>query len=381
MCTTKAALRYGTVARLASTVSGLLRPTVGRRGWPTYAVCGVAGFFIGLTLALGLARHAHLGTSSSLILALVPAASFLLVLKSMKRWLKRERIVFYEKAAAALTGTAVVLVLTGHRAAPVLDIAALGIGAFLAVGRIGCLCASCCHGRRARVGVRYRWEHAAGGYPARWVGLPVFPVQILDGMASALAVAIGNLIALGPHRDGSSLAAYFCIYGAARFGLEFLRGDEGRPYLAGLSEAQWIATISTTAAAIYRPSVCSLVAATALAAGTLVLVAARKTGSLQRIWLLSASHLSEIDHLLSAVSADGPPVTTSEGLSLALAARPDGGFDLLLANRGARPSARLVRAVGRQLGREWTLVALSETDGIPRAVIERRVDPQARMLR
>lgn len=361
---------------VGSTLRWFARPTVGRRGWPTYLVCGVVGFAAALALAMVLARNGRLGARAALTLALAPAASFPISWKLSSILLGRHRIVFYEKAAAALACTALVLLATGQPVAPVLDVAMLGIGAFLAVGRIGCLGAGCCHGRRARVGVRYRWAHAAWGYPARWVGLPVLPVQLLDGAASALATVLGALVALTPHRDGSPLVTYVCAYGAARFALEPLRGDDARRYFAGLSEAQWIATASTLAAAAYHPSVGSLAVAVALALTTAALVAARRAGRLPGIWLFSAAHLAEIDRVLSALQVDGPPATTTEGVSLSLARRADRCFELRLSQRERLLGGRLMCALGHQLGRDWTVVDSADGD-LPRLIILRQVPPES----
>jgi hypothetical protein len=326
---------------------------------------------------------ARLPPSSMLVLALAPPLSLIALIGAMSWSRKGIRIVSYEKAAAALGCAALGLVLLRQPVMPVLDIAMLGVGTFLALGRVGCLCASCCHGRRAAWGIRYSWAHAAGGYPARWVGVRVFPVQILDSLATATAVAVGTVVQLGPHAVGTPLVAWLCVYGVLRFPLEFIRGDDARPYLLGASEAQWTSAVTTAGAALYRPSPGTMGVAFLLGLGLLALVFARVSGRWagwrfgRRIWLFSAAHLAEVDRTLERLIADGAAVVTREGVAMSLGSRSDGAFDLKVSLERSSLSLGEVSALGRQLGREWTVVSLPDEEHPWSLVVVRQLDPES----
>jgi hypothetical protein len=121
-----------------------------------------------------------------------------------------------------------------------LDATALGLGAFLACGRVGCTNAGCCHGRPARRrGIRYGRRYVAEGFPAHLVGVALVPVQPIEAAAVAGLVVAGSLVVAAGAAPGTGLVLYVTGYALLRFGLEWLRGDEGRRSAAGLSEAQW----------------------------------------------------------------------------------------------------------------------------------------------
>src|SRR5262249_38293875 len=131
----------------------------------------------------------------------------------------------------------------GQPALPYLDITILGVGAFLVFGRIGCFMVGCCHGRPYRWGVRYRDKHASAGFPRYLVGVPLFPIQLVESAIVLGVVCVGIAIALQRATPGEALAWYVAAYGVARFSLEFLRGDAERPYYLGFSQPQWISLI------------------------------------------------------------------------------------------------------------------------------------------
>lgn len=344
-------------------LTSLARPEIGPRRWPSYVFWGVVGYLAGLILIAARAPEASLW----LVLALVPPLVLLADLW-LSRKLRRPKIVFYEKALVVLGATMIALAATRQPIVRGLELTALGLGVFLAFGRIGCFSAGCCHGRRARIGVRYRWEHVAIGFPERWVGVRLLPVQLLDGAASAGAVAV----ALGQRHP---LVAYACAYGACRFVLELFRGDATRPYLGGASEAQWIAALSAIAAAAACPAVATIAVASALGAALVLLLVARRSRRWIGVWLLSASHLAEVDRALDRLLPD-KPITTSEGLGLTLRGfGNDDSMDVSLSHRERPLSRRMIRTIGRQLGRDWTLLGAGDT-----LTVVRRVAPDAVIL-
>jgi hypothetical protein len=121
-----------------------------------------------------------------------------------------------------------------------LDITILGIGAFLACGRVGCLMVGCCHGRPFPWGIRYREEHAKEGFAPYLVGVRLFPIQLLESLWVLFVTVRGSLFVLEGRPAGTALAWYTMAYGAARFSFEFIRGDTDRPYTFGFSQGQWL---------------------------------------------------------------------------------------------------------------------------------------------
>lgn len=342
-------------ARLQEALARWPRPTIGLAGYSSYRVFGLLGYAAGLALASALVVHAELGPIMWLVLALVPAATFLGSIGLASAGLLSQEIIFYEKALLALGFTALALAVTGQPLVAGLDLATLGIGTFLAFGRVGCFRVSCCHGRPARLGIRYGWDHLATGFPERWVGRLIFPVQLLDGAASAGAVAVGTAVQLSGHLPGQPLAAYACVYGTARFAVEPARGDE-RPYRAGLSSAQWTAVASVFCVAAFRPAWWTLATAVGLGVTTVALAAARLTGRAPLLRLTSARHLAEVDAVLARLLRGGPSITTSEGLRLYL--RDDDAMTLVLGLEKGALTARCARAIARQLGRQWTVFSV-----------------------
>ena len=135
-------------------------------------------------------------------------------------------------AAVALVARALGAPVLGH-----LDATALGLGAFLAFGRIGCTLSSCCHGRRSARGcVTAPSSRSVGCRPissmSRWR-----PSSSWSHVIAAALVLVGALAI--PRTPGAAFGFYVTAYAVARFGLETLRGDPVRRYARGLSEAQW----------------------------------------------------------------------------------------------------------------------------------------------
>lgn len=122
-----------------------------------------------------------------------------------------------------------------------------------ALGRLGCLAAGCCYGRPSGL----PWALAMGGPPQSvtpstlW-GVPLHPVQLYEAAANlAIYVFLSWYmipdIAAGRRRRGAAIISYILLYAAARFILEFFRGDD-RGAWAGLATSQWLALAAGGAA-------------------------------------------------------------------------------------------------------------------------------------
>jgi phosphatidylglycerol:prolipoprotein diacylglycerol transferase len=107
------------------------------------------------------------------------------------------------------------------------DAFALALPAGEAVGRLGCFFNGCCYG----VATTAPWavvQHGAPRHPAQ-----------LYAAAAAMAI-FGALLVLRDRlpREGDLFRLYLVLFGASRFGLEFLR--ERSIAFGGLSLAQWV---------------------------------------------------------------------------------------------------------------------------------------------
>ncbi|MGH2949910.1 MAG: prolipoprotein diacylglyceryl transferase family protein, partial [Solirubrobacteraceae bacterium] len=231
-------------------------PVVGRRvRW--FHLCGVAGLVCAVALAVGLAAAGGRSVPVALALCALAVAVFLALAAAAKALTGGERLVYYHHEWAVLGSCAVALASAGEPVLAHLDGIALGLGAFLACGRLGCLGAGCCFGRPAGRGVRYRAAHVAAGFPAHLAGARLAPVQLWEAAGVAAIVATGAVVARSGAAAGSALVLYLEAYAVLRFVLEERRGDGVRPVWLGVSEAQW-------------SSVCqSLVVAALAAAGVL----------------------------------------------------------------------------------------------------------------
>ena len=107
------------------------------------------------------------------------------------------------------------------------DLFALALPAGEAVGRIGCFFNGCCYGVPSHVAWAV-YQHGAWRHPA----------QLYSALAAA--AIFGTLFALRDRmlREGDLFKLYLVLYGASRFGLEFLR--ERNLAFGGLSLAQWV---------------------------------------------------------------------------------------------------------------------------------------------
>lgn len=115
------------------------------------------------------------------------------------------------------------------------DIAATAIPLFHTFGRIGCFLSGCCYGIPWEHGFTYRYcAIESANFVAR------FPVQLVEAGLN-LGLFFLLLHFLNTNRFKSHLLhLYLLIYPTYRFLLEFLRGDEYRGFLLGLSTSQII---------------------------------------------------------------------------------------------------------------------------------------------
>jgi len=126
------------------------------------------------------------------------------------------------------------------------DLSAPAIALGQAIGRIGCFMAGDDYGRPTHVpwAVTFTDPDAAsvGGAP---LGVPLHPVQLYESVVCLMLFALLVLLGRRKHADGDIILTYTASYAAARFVLEFFRGDADRGFVFGglLSTSQFIGIV------------------------------------------------------------------------------------------------------------------------------------------
>lgn len=291
---------------LGRALDALVRPRVRAlgRAWPAFHFCGIIGWIAGIGFALGLTARTGLSLRVTGGLAVAAFATFLALTMAVKIVLGYERIVYYHHEIAVAAVSILLLWTWKQPVLPYLDAVFMGLGLFLACGRVGCLMVGCCHGRPHRWGVCYRHEHAEAGFPAPLVGVRLFPIQLVESAWVLATVALGSALMLSGAPAGTALATYSILYGLARFAFELVRGDP-RPYLGAWSEAQWttLGLMGATSAAELAgilPLNAAHVAVTGLLAAGMAVGWMRERPARR---LLRGAHVEEVAGLLESAGA------------------------------------------------------------------------------
>lgn len=252
----------------------------------TYGVMIVIGMFIGLALGRHLAKK--VGIAPDLIydmaffvlLAGFVGARILFILTNLDHFFDAPLSYIFAREGFVFLGgfigaAAVAIAFIKIKQMPmwdVGDIAAPSLALGHGIGRIGCFLAGCCYGRPVGEGLgflgvsfphvhkesgetflSFAWrDHLDAGLisPDAAGSLPVYPTQLFESAANFLI--FGTLLFLWRKRafSGQIFVFYLLFYGAARFLIEFLRGDEGRGLWFGglLSTSQILSLIAIGAA-------------------------------------------------------------------------------------------------------------------------------------
>ncbi len=135
----------------------------------------------------------------------------------------------------------------------VFDAYSPGIALGLGIGRLGCFAAGCDYGKPTTtiLGVVFTNPIAnqVSGTP---LGVKIHPTQLYESLACVVIFAVLMVLYRRKTFDGQVFAIYLALYAAARFGIEFLRGDQDRGFLFGemLSTSQFIAILAVIVAAV-----------------------------------------------------------------------------------------------------------------------------------
>jgi hypothetical protein len=228
------------MATLNAWLDSLPRTSIGARGreTPAFRSIGVAGFYLALLVTLGTGLATGQSPVVLSVVAVACAASFFGWALLRRAVTGRESLVLLEHVWVALACAAAVIAGFGEPVLAQLDSVALGLCAFLAVGRLGCLVVGCCYGQPALVGITYGPAPVADGFPPGLVGVRLFPVQLVEAAGIALIGLVGA-VALPFVPPGRVFVWFLLAYAVLRFGMEGLRGDP-RPSVLGLSVPRWM---------------------------------------------------------------------------------------------------------------------------------------------
>jgi hypothetical protein len=313
---------------LNSRLDRLVRPDISilRRTWPGFQVCGYTGLALAILLSMALVIYQHLSPFIMLGIILAAVLTFFAQAIITKIILGEEDLVYYRHEIAVMAVAALLLWLLHQPILPFLDATLLGVGLFLACGRIGCLMVGCCHGRPHNWGVCYRQEHASAGFEQCYVGVRLFPSQAVESVWVFSIVLVGSFLVLSNHQPGSALAWYVVTYDIGRFSFEFMRGDADRPYLWGFSEAQWVSIFLMCVLVLAELSGIlpfhswHLVATVCVAATMIVVALRRRLRKIPAHHLLHPYHIREIaqalQHITNVVPVDIRVQQTSLGIQL-----------------------------------------------------------------
>jgi phosphatidylglycerol:prolipoprotein diacylglycerol transferase len=230
----------------------------------TYGVLLAAAFLVGLWVAHGQAKRAGLDANRItdmavyVLIAGLIGAKLMLVVVDYDYYRKNPRELFsiFQSGRVFYGGLMAGLVvafffarryqLPGWATA---DVLAPGVVIGQCIGRLGCFAAGCCYGKTATVPWAVTFKDASNnvGTP---VDTPLHPSQIYESLATLLIFAV--LIWLAPRKkfNGQVALAYLALYSAARFGLEYYRGDPGRGFVGPFSTSQAVAIALLTFAVI-----------------------------------------------------------------------------------------------------------------------------------
>ncbi len=151
--------------------------------------------------------------------------------------------VFYGGLLGGLLAGAITIKLKKHEFAVFSDMAAVVIPLFHAFARVGCFLSGCCYGIESKFGFTVHNNTLVEGIN----GVSRFPVQLLEAILNVLLFLLlwymYNRSLTSNALKGKIMPIYLLLYSVIRFFDEFLRGDEIRGFLFGLSTSQLISII------------------------------------------------------------------------------------------------------------------------------------------
>jgi len=325
-----------------------------RNTWPSYRVFGCSG--LGCAIVVVELLAALHGLSQWVMAEIIVAAvmTFPSLVMITKIITGEEHIVYYHHEIAVVLVTALLLLVLRQPISPYLDLTIVGVGTFLAFGRVGCFMVGCCHGRPSSWGVCYRQEHAEVGFTPYYIGVRLFPVQLVESLWVLVTVIVSSYFVVIGSQPGSALAWYVVSYDIGRFFFEFLRGDPGRPYLCGFSQPQWISVILLwcVGAAELEGTLplhrWHLAAAAALTLAMIAIALRRGLDRTDLFNLVHPRHVREIAEFVNPINAATEALANCRWTVLAKPASTQ-RIRLACTSLGVRVSASAMRFAGEQV--------------------------------
>jgi phosphatidylglycerol---prolipoprotein diacylglyceryl transferase len=118
------------------------------------------------------------------------------------------------------------------------DMVAPGTILAQAIGRVGCTLNGCCYGLESDAWCSIIYTDPQSYGP---LGIPVLPTQVFEIVYDLIVFGVLLFLRGKLKPDGALFTIYFALYGAWRFGIEFIR--EGSPFLFGMHQAQLVGLI------------------------------------------------------------------------------------------------------------------------------------------
>ncbi len=229
--------------------------------WPVYSygVLLALAYLAGLQLAVIRARRAGLDGARImdlgiyLIIAALVGAKLMLIAVDFHYFRQQPRELLSLVRAAGvfygglLAAFAVAVILIRRYRLPLwatTDVFAPGIALGHVVGRLGCLLAGCCYGKRTDLpwGITFT-DPAAAANVGTPLGVPLHPTQLYEAGAELLIL----IFLLVTERRGRPFAgrtfwSYLLLYAVSRFVIEFYRGDD-RGMVGPLSTSQAVSLV------------------------------------------------------------------------------------------------------------------------------------------
>jgi phosphatidylglycerol:prolipoprotein diacylglycerol transferase len=108
------------------------------------------------------------------------------------------------------------------------DLAAVCVPLAHTFGRIGCFMAGCCYGRECALPWAVTFTNPDSLAPQN---VPLHPTQLYESGTNLIIFGLLYLLHRRRRFEGQIFATYLVLYAAARFTIEFFRGDERGSYL------------------------------------------------------------------------------------------------------------------------------------------------------
>jgi len=137
------------------------------------------------------------------------------------------------------------------------DIAMPSIALGIAFARIGCYLNGCCFGKPCAASFPLAQEFPAGSIPADYYlahgvaewPIAIYPTQLISSFYALVIFMVLSLLFKRRRFDGQVFCLFGILYGACRFLVEFLRGDNARTIFGALTTWQLAGLLLSAASA------------------------------------------------------------------------------------------------------------------------------------